>query len=84
MSRPAGQPLFAQVIPLHDAANDKRPVAETPVVIAEHGGRCGGHVCHSPIRPGEEIQRVDRRWHHAECVPHDAVEKWGRPESEAA
>lgn len=84
MIRPGDHPPFGQVIPLHDAAKPKAPVAETPVVVAAHGGRCGGALCRSPIRPGEEIQRVDRSWHHAECVPVGTVEEWGSGHREAA
>lgn len=83
MTRPTEAPPFVQVISLHDAAKPTPPVAETPVVVAKHGGRCGGSLCRSPIRPGEEIQKIDGSWHHAECVPIGVVEAWGRP-AEAA
>lgn len=78
MIRPAGRPTFALVM-----AEPERqaPVIETQVVTARHRGRC--HHCRGAIRLDDEIQRVSGKWHHAECIPADAVEGW-RDDAEAA
>jgi hypothetical protein len=68
MIRPTGAPPSAQVIPLQSAV---KPRAETPVVVARHGGRCSG--CRGAIRLDEEIQRVERGWHHVECIPWETI-----------
>jgi hypothetical protein len=78
MIRPTASPLSAQVIPLQSAV---KPKAETPVVLARHGGRCSG--CRGAIRLDEEIQRVDQGWHHVECIPWETV-PWVDRRREAA
>lgn len=70
MIRPTGPGPFAQVIAL------QRPVIEILPIAAGHNGPCAGPLCRSPIRRGEFIQRVDGKWMHSECVPHDAIEDW--------
>lgn len=77
MIRPAGPQAFAPVISLH------APKIECPVIAAKHRGRCMPPGCNGAIRIDEEIQRVDGRWLHAECVPHDGVEVWHREEEAA-
>lgn len=71
MIRPTPHRSFGEVIPLETPV--KPPQIETPIIIARHRGRCGKDLCRQPIRIDEEIQRVGGRWHHAECVPADAV-----------
>lgn len=77
MIRPTADPTFAPVIPLHS------PKIECPPIAAKHRGRCMPPGCNGAIRVDEEIQRVDGRWLHADCVPHDGVEVWGERQEAA-
>jgi hypothetical protein len=63
MIRPAGARHFAPMAKI-----------ETHVVLAKHRGRCMPPGCRGAIRKDEPIQRVDGRWMHEECVPHDAID----------
>lgn len=82
MIRPMAARPFAQVIPLQ-SPNVNTPSIETPPVTAIHGGRCMPPGCRGVIRKGEPIQRVDGRWMHEECVPHNGTEVWHDQEEAA-
>ena len=48
---------------------------------ARYAGKC---VCGCPIEPGQQIQRLGRRWAHAECVAEAAEQLSMRPATSSA